>query len=169
LIQVGGGTLAVAILTAPGAFAAEPAGAVTDVLSCSRLSDPAARLACFDSAATALQRGASPPSGVAPRAAATPAAPATPPPAAAFARPAAPVERPPQIKRAAAALQMIETGPDGRMLVTLEDGSVWRQIDDRRLASIPQSGTPAEVRRGMWGAYFIDFEGQREIRAERIR
>ncbi len=37
------------------------------------------------------------------------------------------------------------------------------------MARIPSAGTPAVIRRGRLGAYFIDIQGEREIRVRRLR
>ncbi len=55
---------------------------------------------------------------------------------------------------------------DGDWLITLEDGSVWRQIDDQNL-NYARGGQPVLVRRGAVGSYFLSVDGARSMRVRR--
>jgi hypothetical protein len=59
--------------------------------------------------------------------------------------------------------------PDGKWIVELESGAVWRQIDTTVLAKDPHAGSKAEIRRGAIGSFFMKIDGQQAIRAHRDR
>jgi hypothetical protein len=50
----------------------------------------------------------------------------------------------------------VRAGPDGKLVVTLDNGQVWRQTDDRRLP-IPRrdAEVTAEIERGAKGSFFL--------------
>jgi len=52
---------------------------------------------------------------------------------------------------------------------TLEDGSVWRQIDSERLGVTPRAGQPVTIRRGAIGSYLLSVNGARSLRVRRER
>ena len=61
------------------------------------------------------------------------------------------------------------TNGDGRWVITLETGAVWRQVDDSRLYQPPRVGSKAEIRRASLGSYFLKIDGQPPIRVHRDR
>lgn len=52
---------------------------------------------------------------------------------------------------------------------TLEDGSVWRQIDSERLRVTPRAGQSVVIRRGAIGSYLLSVDGARSLRVRRER
>lgn len=60
-------------------------------------------------------------------------------------------------------------GAGRQWLFTLEDGSVWRQIDNERLRTDPRPGMTVEIRRASLGSYLLSVDGARSIRARRER
>lgn len=58
---------------------------------------------------------------------------------------------------------------DGRWVVELESGAVWRQIDASELANDPHPGSRAEIRQAALGSFFMKIDGQPGIRAHRDR
>ncbi|MCZ8087204.1 MAG: hypothetical protein ACK5WW_09650 [Brevundimonas sp.] len=52
---------------------------------------------------------------------------------------------------------------------TLQDGSVWRQIDDEPLRVTPRAGQPVTIRRGTIGSYLLSVDGARSLRVRRER
>lgn len=58
-------------------------------------------------------------------------------------------------------------GRGRRWVVTLEDGSIWTQTDDRPLAIWPERGTSVVIRRGMLGNFMMEVDGQPGIRVRR--
>ncbi len=59
-------------------------------------------------------------------------------------------------------------GGDRRWTVELEGGAVWAQTDDEPVARAPKAGSKAEIRKAAMG-YFMDLDGQRAVRARRVR
>lgn len=57
----------------------------------------------------------------------------------------------------------------GDLVITMKDGSVWRQIDDRQFGSLPKSGTGANVKKAALGSYELKIEGRRSIKVRRLR
>ena len=50
-------------------------------------------------------------------------------------------------------------GPDGRWVITLEDGAVWREVGDIEPNLDPRPGALAHISRGTVGSYFIKISG----------
>lgn len=59
-------------------------------------------------------------------------------------------------------------GRDG-WVFTLADGSVWRQVDDEQLRVRPRSGMTVSIRRAALGSYMLSVDGARSLRARRDR
>lgn len=55
-----------------------------------------------------------------------------------------------------------------RLVVTLEDGAVWRQIDDTMLGKPPKAGDMIEVRKAAMGSYMMKIGSQPAIRVRRM-
>ncbi len=55
----------------------------------------------------------------------------------------------------------------GGLVVTLEDGAVWRQIDDRTLSKQPKPGETVEIRKAAMGSYLMKIGSQPAIRVRR--
>lgn len=55
----------------------------------------------------------------------------------------------------------------GGLVVTLEDGAVWRQIDDRTLGKQPKPGETVEIRKAAMGSYLMKIGSQPAIRVRR--
>lgn len=54
-----------------------------------------------------------------------------------------------------------------RLVVTLEDGAIWRQIDDTMLGKPPKAGDAIEVRKAAMGSYMMKIGSQPAIRVRR--
>ena len=50
-------------------------------------------------------------------------------------------------------------GADGRWVITLEDGAVWREVGDMEPNLDPRPGAAARISRGTLGSYFIKING----------
>lgn len=55
-----------------------------------------------------------------------------------------------------------------RLVITLEDGAVWRQIDDTMLGKPPKAGDTIEVKKAAMGSYVMKIGSQPAIRVRRI-
>ena len=58
-------------------------------------------------------------------------------------------------------------GPNGRWLVQLDGGALWRQTDDTDLYKTPHKGSTAVVRRGALGSFFMKVDGDSAFRVHR--
>ena len=56
---------------------------------------------------------------------------------------------------------------NGRWIFHMEDGAVWRQIDDEFLSRRPHQGSAIVIRRAMLGSYMLSVDGQPGVRAHR--
>lgn len=57
--------------------------------------------------------------------------------------------------------------PRGRWLIELEDGAIWTQIDDRKLAIYPRPGHKIQIRSAALGSFLANVHGQVAIRVRR--
>lgn len=57
--------------------------------------------------------------------------------------------------------------PRGRWRIELEDGAVWTQTDDRRLAIYPAPGQAVIIRKAALGSFLANIAGQVAIRVQR--
>lgn len=56
---------------------------------------------------------------------------------------------------------------DGRWLLVLEDGGVWRQIDDKPVAAAPHPGAAVRITHGAMGSFFVHIGSQSGFKARR--
>ena len=56
---------------------------------------------------------------------------------------------------------------DGKWLIQLEGGAVWRQTDDQELFKEPHDGSTAVIKRGTLGSFFMKIDGDTAFRAHR--
>ncbi len=56
---------------------------------------------------------------------------------------------------------------DGKWVITLDDGSVWRQIDSDSLGMDPRPGSKVHIRRASLGSFMMNVDGQSGIRVHR--
>lgn len=162
-----------ALLAVAPAQAADPgklgrAGLLKAVTDCRGLSDPAARLACYDQATAALDVAEAKGDVVIvdreqvkqARQAAF---------GFNFRLPSFMTqgEQPEALSRLTTTIATARQDPRGRWTITLQDGAVWRQIDTEKLRRAPAPGTVAELRTAALGSYFMKIEGLGVIRAKR--
>jgi hypothetical protein len=55
----------------------------------------------------------------------------------------------------------------GRWTFVMQDGQVWRQIDDEFLSRNPHAGSAIEISRAMLGSFMLSVDGQPGVRAHR--
>jgi hypothetical protein len=163
---------------AVSSLAAEP---LASLLACRALTDPAARLACFDresgnlAGATATTTATASP----PAAAGLPAA-AGPPAAAGSAKEnfglsmvavnrkeVAAGTRPPEIKNIDAHITSVSVAGTGVATFTLDNGQVWREITpDGDLLAKPGDGV--KLSRGAFGSYWLQTPTRRGCKVTRV-
>ena len=56
----------------------------------------------------------------------------------------------------------------GKWTIVLEDGARWMQIDTQALRKGPASGMEIKIRAAAMGSYFANIDGQRAIRMKRV-
>jgi hypothetical protein len=57
----------------------------------------------------------------------------------------------------------------GQWIVSLQDGAVWTQIDNRPLAVFPRRGQRVVIQRATMGSFMMRINNQPGVRARRIR
>ncbi len=157
-----------------GALAQTPeipgrAAVLQSLLDCRSLSDDAARLACYDRAAGAMdQAEAKGDIVVVDREQARSVRRQTfgfsLPSMALFERGVAPdeVDRITGVAKAA-----YQAG--GKWVIELEDGAVWQQTDTEVVSRRPRTGSRVEIRAASLNSYFMNLDGQRAVRAKRVQ
>lgn len=58
---------------------------------------------------------------------------------------------------------------DGGYRITMADGSVWVQIDSKRMPLAPRPGQKIRIKSASFGSYFLSLEGRPSIRVRRER
>lgn len=76
-------------------------------------------------------------------------------------------EEPDALDRITATVASARRDPRGRWVIRLEDGAVWRQVDDKSLYKDPRPGSTVEIRTASLGSYFMKIDGQTQIRVHR--
>ena len=56
---------------------------------------------------------------------------------------------------------------DGKWIFRLENGAVWRQIDDYALYKDPRPGAKITIERALLGSYKLSVDGQPGLRVHR--
>ena len=76
-------------------------------------------------------------------------------------------EKPEEADRLTAKIASVSHLPRGQWVIHLEDGAVWRQIDDQELKRDPKAGQAVAIRRAALGSFFMNIDGQSAIRVHR--
>jgi hypothetical protein len=56
---------------------------------------------------------------------------------------------------------------DGKWMLRMQDGAVWRQVDDYDLSREPHPGSAIVIKNAMLGSFMMKVDGQPEIRVHR--
>jgi hypothetical protein len=155
--------VALAILAGSGAFAAEAptrAPAVQSVLDCRAITDNVQRLACFDKAVGEMAKAEQTGDLVTidkeqRRTVRRQAFGLTVPSLSMFDK----GEKPEDVNRIAVTVKSAVRNGAGKWIFTLDDGAMWRQIDDGELEPPPRAGEKAVIRRAALGSYMIHIDG----------
>ncbi len=147
-----------------------------DLAACARIAEPARRLACYDAVMRARAKAGERPAVSADGE----SAPALPP-----LTPASPSRSLPRTRVAGSAddfglpaptpreeareyvLKTMRRSPTGAAILTMNDGAVWRQIDDKNLPRL-RPGSRVRVKRGLMGSYLLVVD-RWSVRVRRIR
>jgi hypothetical protein len=163
---------AITVAAVCGAVAAKPqaaptrAAVVQAVVDCRKIDDPAQRLACYDAAVAAMSSAET--SGdlvtldrkqrqsVRKQ-------------AFGFVMPALAMfdtgEK--DVDRIDETLASASQGAEGRWIFRMEDGAVWRQIDEEFLSREPHPGSAIVITKAMMGSFMLSVDGQPGVRAHR--
>lgn len=173
---VGRGVLIMAAVAigfpACSSWATQPPSAapsVAAVIACRRITDDAARLACFDKAVTAMDEAQTTGNLVTldreqRRAVRRQTF--------GFQLPSLNIfdkgEKPEEADRLEAKVASARQDAFGKWSIRLEDGATWVQIDDSELRRTPKPGSSVVITRGLVGSFFLKVEGAGSMRARRI-
>lgn len=153
---------------APPGLADRRAGALEALSACRPLTDPAARLACYDAAAGRLDEAEK--TGeivVVDRRQAQEVRRQ----AFGFALPSLALfdkaDGAQKIDRVESTLAEARRSADGKWILKLQDGAVWRQTDPEGPARTPRVGMTVTVRAASMGSYLVSVDGQAGFRAKR--
>jgi hypothetical protein len=167
-------TVAAGLLAVSAAFAGTAGsplpGAVQRLLDCRTVAPDAARLACYDRAVNELGRllAAGEIVVVDKERVATVKRQAF-----GFTLPSLTVfdrgDKPAELAEISAVASRAWRQGDGRWAVELEDGAVWAQTDDERMDRDPHAGSNVQIKKAAMSSYFMKVDGQRALRARRVR
>lgn len=73
-----------------------------------------------------------------------------------------------EVKSIAGTVQSAQRDGDGRWLVRLKEGGLWRQIDSNPLGRSPKAGMKVEINRASLGSFKMRVEGQPGIKVRRV-
>ena len=158
------------------AFASAPAGAeerpaiFKGLMDCKAMTDPSERLACYDAAVGALDSAEQKGDIVVvdreqAKAVRRQAFGFSLPSLAMFER----GEKPEELNEVSLAVERAYRSGEGKWTFELEGGAVWTQNDSETLFREPKKGSKVEIRKASMGGYFMNVDGQRAIRARRVK
>ncbi len=170
----------VLIAFSAGAFAASAAGAaeprtegraalVQQLTDCRKLSEDAARLACYDTATAALEQAEAKGDIVVvdreqARTVRRQAFGFSLPSMAMFER----GEEKEQIDNVSGKIASARQDAAGKWVLRLEDGAVWQQVDAQELSLYPKPGQSVTIRKATLGSFLASVEGRRAFRVRRV-
>lgn len=76
-------------------------------------------------------------------------------------------EKPEEVNRITGTVASATQDPYRKWTVRLDDGAVWRQIDDNQPEVEPRKGSKVVIKKGALGSFFLDIDGQPGFRAHR--
>jgi hypothetical protein len=162
-------TLAASLVTpALAAETAAPPATVQATVDCRKFADDHARLACYDRAVDALSQALGQGQVVAVDRAQVQAVRRQ---AFGFTLPSLNLfnrgEKPEEVDQVVLAVDAARRGPDGKWVIRLEGGQVWRQIDTGDFSRDPKPGAQATIKKAMMGSYMMMIGGHSAVRVHR--
>jgi hypothetical protein len=154
---------------APKPSAQERAKELQQLIDCRKLTDPAARLACYDQAAAAIDQAEAKGDIVVvdreqARKVRRQAFGFTLPSISLFER----GEKPEEIASTVDKIASARRTPTGRWEVKLESGPTWVQIDSTEIPLDPKPGQPVKINRASMGSYLMQVGNQRAVKVHRV-
>lgn len=74
-----------------------------------------------------------------------------------------------KVKRIETTVASVSNTSDGGYRIAMADGSVWAQIDSKRMPTAPRTGQKIEIKTASFGTYFLSLEGRPSVRVRRER
>ena len=74
-----------------------------------------------------------------------------------------------EVKEIDAVVKSAQQGRYGAWQFTLEDGATWQQIDSETVVFGPHSGSKVRIKRGAFGSFKANIDGQPGIKVRRIQ
>ncbi len=167
------GAISVATLIGSALVAADPKGpemvrpkAFDDVVACKSIAEPVARLACYDEKVAALDEAAKKEDIILTDKAAVKEA----------KRGLFGFDVPKirifgngeDVEEIEAKVKSVSITRAGMILMMLEDGARWQQVDTKVLNREPRIGSVARIRKATMGSYLVSFDGGPAIRMKRL-
>lgn len=157
-----------ALATPPPAQTPERAKEVQELAECAKLTDSAARLACYDKAAHALDQAEAKGDVVVvnreqARKVRRQAFGFTLPSISLFER----GEKPEDVASTQTTVVSAHKALTGRWVLKLADGSTWSQVDLTEIPLDPKAGNTVKIVRASMGSYLATIANQREVRVHR--
>ncbi len=149
--------------------ASPPPQAVQAAIDCRKVEEAAARLACYDKAVASLDQALSKGQVMAVdhaqvQAVRRQAFGFTLPSLSLFDRSGGPQE---DVSEVTLAVESARQGSDGKWIIQLEGGQVWRQIDTGEFSRDPKPGAQAVIKKAMLGSYMMMIGGHSPVRVHR--
>jgi hypothetical protein len=163
--------LAAIVLAAPAWAAQAPSVSpvVQSVIDCRKIDEASARLACFDKAVAGLEASEAKGDLVSldreQRRSARRQAFGLSLPSLSFLDRG---ERTDEVNRLTTSVTGLSRASDGKWVITVEGGAVWRQIDDNEFSREPRIGAVAKIRKAALGSFFMNIDRQQAIRVHRV-
>lgn len=164
-------TLGCALASSALAAGAPPAAspqAIQKTIDCRKIADGPARLACYDSAVDALGQAIGQGQVVAVDREQVQAVRKQ---AFGFTLPSLSIldrgEKPEEVSEVQLAVQSARRMPNGKWLIRLEGGQVWRQIDSSDFSRDPKPGSQAIIKKAILGSYMMMIGGKSPVRVHR--
>ncbi|MFI4965019.1 MAG: hypothetical protein ACHP9T_06595 [Caulobacterales bacterium] len=156
------------LLAAPAPVSPERAKELQQLIDCRKLSDSAARLACYDQAASVLdQAEAKGDIVVVNREQARKVRRQ----AFGFSLPSISLfergEKPDEIASAEGKIASARKTLSGKWEIKLEDGATWIQVDLTEIPIDPKPGQPVKIHKGAMGSYMMEVGNQRAVKVHR--
>jgi hypothetical protein len=156
---------------AQGATAAPPssAPAVQAVIDCAKILQNDQRLACYDAAVAAMAKAQTTGDLVAIDRAQRRAARRQ---TFGFSLPSLAFldrgEKAEEVNNLDTTVTAVSRSADGKWVITVEGGAVWRQTDNNDLSKDPRVGSAVKISKGVLGAFFMNVDRQQAIRVHRV-
>jgi hypothetical protein len=76
-------------------------------------------------------------------------------------------EKPEEANRIVETVASARQDPYGKWTLFMQDGEIWRQIDDENLSRAPRAGSSAVINRASFGSFMMEIDRQPGIRVHR--